>query len=95
MSSFLFVRDESREASDEVRELQRLLAEAEARRDLVVTGQGDLSWWSLLYTQVARWVWGDPAAPSQSSALVMEWPRAPTIPTTPTTPRCDSPYLQL
>ena len=57
------VRDESREATAEVDELRRLLAEAEARREIVVTGQGELSWWGLLYSQVMWLLWGRAVRP--------------------------------
>ncbi len=63
MEEYQMVRDESREANEEVAELRRLLAEAEARREIVITGQGELSWWSLLYAQVMWLVWGRPIAP--------------------------------
>ena len=63
MEEYQMVRDESREATAEVAELRRLLAEAEARREVVITGQGELSWWGLLYSQVMWLLWGRAVRP--------------------------------
>ena len=67
------VRDESREANAEVAELRRLLAEAEARREVVITGQGALTWWGLLYAQVMWVLWGEPTPPPQSEDSADSW----------------------
>ena len=60
------VRDESREANEEVAELRRLLEEAEARREVVRTGQGALTWWSVLYAQFMWLLWGETLQPGES-----------------------------
>ena len=58
MEEYQMVRDESREADEEVAELRRLLAEAEARREIVITGQGNLTWWGVIYSQLVWMLWG-------------------------------------
>ena len=63
MEDYQMVRDESREANEEVAELRRLLAEAEARREIVITGQGSLTWWGFLYSQIMWLVWGQAVPP--------------------------------
>ncbi len=55
---YVLVRNHLGEAIGEVAELRRLLAEAERRRYLVETGQGDLGWWDSILVSFARWIWG-------------------------------------
>lgn len=74
MDDYQLVRDESREANEEVAELRRLLAEAEARREVVITGQGTLTWWGILYAQVMWILWGEPTRPPpQTDESVEAW----------------------
>ena len=58
-SDFTLVYDHLGEAEAEVGELRRLLAEAERRRAMVESGQGELSWWQSTLLTIARWVWGE------------------------------------
>lgn len=81
MNNFFMVRDESLEAEAEVNELRRLLEEAEARQQLITTGQGDLSWWDYLYYQVVWLVWGEsPISHSRSRGVIAEWPEPYILP---------------
>ena len=55
---FVLVKDELREAKDEVEELERLLHEARCRQSLISTGQGELGWGDWLAELIYRVVYG-------------------------------------
>mgnify|MGYP001338559669 CR=1 FL=1 len=55
---YVLVKDELREAEDEVEELQRLLHEARCRQSLISTGQGELCWRDWLAELVYRFIYG-------------------------------------
>tara|TARA_B100001057_G_C22645245_1_gene869811 strand:+ start:195 stop:461 length:267 start_codon:yes stop_codon:yes gene_type:complete len=73
MEDYQMVRDESREANEEVAELRRLLEEAEARREVVRTGQGALTWWSVLYAQFMWLLWGETLQPGETGEEDAAW----------------------